>query len=128
MKNFAFAFCGVSAVIVGSLPQSAEALPFYQNCASMQSYLNSKPWRTPTRLSGMENSQMIYQQYPNGEETAICDGYITESSPMGRKICQGKVSYFDPKGKKESLLGFLSGSIYPSYSWSATSNASCRWR
>lgn len=116
MKNFAFAFCGVSAVIVGSLPQSAEALPFYQNCASMQSYLNSKPWKTPTRLSGMENSQIFDANsiFHSGRPPRWhCQGYITESSPMGTKVCKGDIFY--DAGNRQ-------------YYWQAESNASCRWR
>lgn len=128
MRIYPVAFAGISLMVVCDISRPVEALPFHRNCASMQSYLNSKPWKTPTRLSGMENSQMLQSRWANGEEMISCDGYITESSPMGTKVCQGKVVYADPKGMTNSMMVLLYGSANPTYAWSATSNASCRWR
>jgi hypothetical protein len=76
----------------------------------------------------MENSPIQASRWAGGEELFVCDGYITESSPMGTKVCQGKVTYADPKGRTDSMMVLLYGSANPTYAWSAESNASCRWR
>jgi len=95
MRLFPFAFFAFSALVVSALPQPAQALPFAKSCASMQAYLNAKQWKVPTKLQGFENSNFsLNDPFSNKRFYAFCDGgYITENSPMGRKVCQGSITY-----------------------------------
>ena len=55
----------------------------------MQAYLNTRTWRNPTKLEGFENQ--YFYTYNNN---AWCyNGYITEKSPMGTRVCKGNVYY-----------------------------------
>ena len=101
MKLFPFAFFAFSALVVSALPQPAQALPFKKNCSSMQSYYNNLKWNTPTTFQGFENQSLRHSAPglnsvpdPGKNEQAICGpGYITEISPMGKKVCQGYLNY-----------------------------------
>lgn len=102
-----------SALIVNGLPQPAQALPFKKNCASMQNYVNALKWNVPTRFSNFENAKMY--DFSSPRPSFQCEGgYITESSPMGTKVCQGQFDIWNPDGRWRS-------------EWSAKQNA-CRWK
>ena len=109
MKLYPFAFAAFSALVVCALPQPAKALPFKKSCASMQSYFNSIKWSVPTKFEGFAGQSFNYDHVtPEQEENAkknktvgmyareivrCGDGYITESSPMGKKVCLGGMTY-----------------------------------
>jgi hypothetical protein len=99
MKLYPFAFAAFSALVVGALPQPAQALPFAKNCASMQSWFNSKNWTPKTKFSGFENRQMS-NVGPMGEAGMYtCDlGYYIEESPMGTKVCDRVLIYYAKNG------------------------------
>ena len=102
-----FAFASLVLLVVGGMPQAAKALPFKNNCGSLQAYLNTKSWSQPTKLSGFENVRGTFSE----RGFADCDGgYITETSPMGTRVCLGAIWY--SKG---------------SYRWNANAT-NCRWK
>ena len=102
-----FAFAGLVLLVVGGMPKEAKALPFKSNCASMQAYLNKRPWSQPTKLSGYEHVRPTFST----QDYQYCDGgYIIETSPMGTRVCLGAITY--SKG---------------TYRWNANT-PNCRWK
>lgn len=98
MKDFPFGIVAVIAFTVSIFPQPAKALPFKTNCASMQSYFNALSWNNPTFFQGFEPNKIIHtKSEPTAREPyelAKCSpGYMTETSPMGTKVCKGEISY-----------------------------------
>lgn len=79
--------------MVGALlPNPAQALPFASNCASMQSYFNTRKWNQPTKFSGFNNTKGTF--YSDISVANCLDGgYITETSPMGTQVCFGSIYY-----------------------------------
>lgn len=103
---------GMTTVVFCSLPSSVEALPFRENCASLQDYFRSRFQRTANgdsvKYQGFEGSQ-YFDNYRRsmlgfadreainaGEATlAICSGgYLTLTSPQGTKVCKGTIKWF----------------------------------
>ena len=114
-----------STLLVISIPLPVKALPFHENCASMQSYFNSARWGNSTYFSGYENQEpLIFGIFDGtkhdlslGISKIICkNGYVKETSPMGTRVCEASISYEPQKKQKMSwnqlmLLGHT-----------------CRWR
>lgn len=81
--------------LLATIPQTAKALPFNENCASMQAYANALNWKVPTRFSGFESIK-FYNVNNSGNIRMLAEcygGYIQEASPMGLKVCQGVLRY-----------------------------------
>lgn len=119
MKANATAFLASCAFMgLGMHAEKAQALPFRESCASMQAYFNALNWNPPAKFSGFENGQ-FYSWDSSGEAFQNClNGYITESSPMGTKVCKGKLHYQSATTISFAKIGA---------SWHADSSA-CRWR
>lgn len=125
--------------------QKAEALPFGDNCSSMQQYFRAALSRNSAgdkfSYQGFEGQQITLSKQlatrglsanPQSAQsrdyhTAVCSGgYITIQSPQGTKVCTGTLSYGDPEiyNLKEwetpMFLGLGAG-VRISYD-------SCRWR
>jgi len=98
MKLNPLLIAAVSAFTIVVLPKPAEAFPFKRNCASMQSYFNSLKWDPPVKFEGFGAREISITRYPGFEnpiERASCDnGYGTEYSPMGKKVCLAYIEYF----------------------------------
>jgi len=110
----------ICAVVVSSLPQQAKALPFQPNCASMQAYANAVKWSNPTKFSGFENVRFleyagIYFCNLNG------GGYVTETSPMGTRVCRASMQYVNPGPVNL---------VNPGLTWTPLngSSSNCRWK
>lgn len=94
MKTHHFLITGTFAFALLYPVLPAKAFPFNKNCASLQAYMNSKRWNVPTKFSGFENYGYGAFWDDENKQFAMCDdGYITETSPMGTKICKGFISY-----------------------------------
>jgi len=93
MKLFSFTLAAFSAVVLGAYPQTAKALPFKPTCEGMQAYANSLKWSTPTKFSNFTKSDRFFDM----GDTPNCMGYITETSPMGRKVCYGTLTWNNGK-------------------------------
>ena len=94
----------IFALFVPSLffSEQALALPWKQNCASLQSFANAldasnqlnplynfKTWTIPTKFSGFEGRNYIDNIGGLQLNKAICEGgYVKETSPMGTRICR----------------------------------------
>ena len=98
--GFASISLGVSHVEASGSPLS--------KCMALQTYFNEHAaWDVTTSFKGFENKEVLDLGVLGG---LICrDGYITEDSPMGRRVCRGNI-YFNSKD---------------SFGWTPTS---CRWR
>lgn len=117
MKIHAFAFLGLNFILVSELNQPAQALPFKENCASMQQYFNAMKWSVPTSFAGFEGSYMKQDTY--GLRNAIlCEGgFATEKSPMGVKVCD-KVT-----------LSYDNGGTFAPITWrNAAEGGTCRYK
>lgn len=117
--------------LFAALPQPVKALPFRQNCASMQHWMNTRSWNTPTKFSGMENSVFNFYGYesvaygkripmPQIDSTA-CDGYVTETSPLGTRVCKANIIW------DTGYTGNAGRIRNPSGSWNPY-NSGCRWK
>lgn len=96
-----------------ALNQSAKALPFQKNCASMQAYANAKKWSNPTKFLGFEDKQIHF----DGVRLLICGpGYARETSPMGTRVCPANLAY-----------GFPGPYATESFTWSSIPYNKCRW-
>lgn len=109
----------ISALCVPSFvvftPEKAKALPFQENCASMQAYANALRFSNPTQFSGFENASYI----PYG--LIMCKtGYVKETSPMGTRVCSAQLQY-DKQGMMNAVMGL---STQPGITWVPFS---CRW-
>jgi len=93
MKRSCFGLIGFCALVMGAFPQQAQALPFESNCAAMQTYFNALQWSNPTRFSGFENDEVrfVTSLDPQYHFADCRRGYITETSPMGTRVCQGTI-------------------------------------
>lgn len=116
----------------------AEALPFHQNCASMEQYFKA---RFRTNSSGdvvsfanfssgtyynniYDNGEIgntygnLFNQmgYANRDDAQCIGGYITESGPQGTKICKGRLLY-----SRDGLPGVLQPGMRYTYN-------NCRWK
>jgi len=110
MKTHPFLITGICALVVGAMPQPARALPFAPNCGSFVSWMNTQKFSTPTKFSGPGNP--VYSD----KNILLCDNvYITETSPMGTRVCKGliKINLNPP---------FIVGPR-----WDAD-NSNCRWK
>jgi hypothetical protein len=114
--NSARTVCNMYASISESLGIAYSGglnLPFQSNCAAMQKYLNTQKWDKATRFQGFENSKFskLFGNY-------VClGGYITETSPMGTRVCIGAIQYGGPEGYE------------PKATWVATNGErNCRWK
>ena len=110
----------ISALCVPSFlifsPEKAHALPFNENCASMQAYANTIKFSNPVRFSGFEDKQMVNYGY------IMCTGgYAKETSPMGTRVCVAQLQY-----NQSALLDAYLGMKGISWTPLNTSN-SCRW-
>jgi len=114
MKHFPLLLSGLSAFILVSLPQKANALPFKNDCASMENYFNSLKWSTPTRFSGFKGIPFNIM-FPY-KEKAFCKGYITETSPMGTRVCFGYIDYLRGQDGRRHIK------------WAPNNDSSCRWK
>jgi len=107
------ALCVPSFLVV--FPQKGLALPFNENCASMQAYANAMNWSNPTRFSGFENTQMVKYGM------IMCTGgYVKETSPMGTRVCNSQLSY-DTSG----VFNAITAGGGPGLRWNPIS---CRWQ
>lgn len=88
MKKNPFLFAAVAALVVGAMPQPARAYPFAPNCKSFVSWMNTRKWSTPTRFSGPGTLNLNYNNMFH-----CMNVYITETSPMGTKVCLGEIMY-----------------------------------
>ena len=75
--------------VIFTTTEKAYALPFNENCASMQSYANALKWQTPTNFKLFESLQPT----PKILQFACEGGYMIETTPMGRRGCQGNLLY-----------------------------------
>ena len=92
-------------------PEKAHALPFKENCASMQAYANALNWSTPTKFSGFENISMVNYGF------IFCNGgYVKEISPMGTRICRSSLVYGSLDPQRPINWAPLNGS-----------SSNCRW-
>lgn len=117
MKKPAKCFIASIPLLLAAIPQPAKALPFRNNCASMQSYANSLKWSTSTKFMGFENVQPDI----NMNDWMICsNGFVQETSPMGTRICRAVMSY-------STILRVGAGA---GFHWSALNgkSSSCRWK
>jgi len=111
MKTHPFLITGICALVVGAMPQPARALPFAPNCGSFVSWMNTQKFSTPTKFSGPGTPV-----FSDNKNTFWCDNvYITETSPMGTRVCKGHISYNFPPP-------FMYGAR-----WDAV-NSNCRWK
>ena len=124
MKAPSIWFIATIPFLLAAIPQSAKALPFDNNCASMQSYANSLRWSNPTRFQGFENVALVdfggvlYCNQNGG-------GYVQEASPMGTRVCRASMQY----QTSQSLIGLL-GTMSYGLTWVPLNGNSnnCRWK
>ena len=115
------ALCAPSFVVFS--PEKAQALPFNENCASMQAYANALNWSNPTRFTGFEN--VGYLEYGG---IIFCNqnggGFVQETSPMGTRVCRASMQYTLPTSLT-TMLGASAG-----LTWVPLSGRSdnCRWK
>jgi hypothetical protein len=81
--------------------KKVQALPFKENCASLQAYFNKGSWNPPTKFSGFEKVKIESGQGLNIESNTAFSGYyqchpgyVTETSPMGTRICRATLIYW----------------------------------
>lgn len=72
----------------------AIALPFDENCASMEKYAQAKFTANKSK-SKVTFSDFSYRELENPfDDLLVCNhGYTTISSPMGTKVCFGVIAY-----------------------------------
>ena len=142
--NLRISSCSASLALAVSLfGVSAKAAPFRFTAVSFQAYLNSLKWRGGKTVafshigSCMVREPVTAEQLPNGTmwvnpfahmtrpsdtEYSCREGYVTESSPLGTRICElspfgatarsgGGVSWVKGQGVSYNVIG-----------------SSCRWR
>ena len=87
-------------VALALIPVEARALPFAENCASMEKYFNSTSVKFPnkTSFSGFASARAHFENFPNGTYALCQGGYVTETSPMGTRVCVGGISYQESSG------------------------------
>lgn len=112
MRHYPSVLLTISALAIISIPLPVNALPFKKNCASMQQYFNSWRWGNSTKFSGFENQKPSFI----GINISCDGGYITETSPMGTRVCEGDITY-SPQAE-----------IKGRWSSSTQFGQQCRWR
>lgn len=89
---------------IAFVPFEAKALPFKNDCASMQAFFNAVQWKNPTRFSGFESPKEPIEV----GNTVACllmmeeGGYAVESSPMGTKACNNVILEYDKNSRVPS--------------------------
>ena len=93
---------GQQVKLVNPIPPALVA-SFDSSCERLQRYANEEiDWINDESFEGFEHSKMRfyyptdYSNYPklHADPEVFCrDGYITERSPMGKRVCQGNLVY-----------------------------------
>lgn len=84
----------LTLVALASIPMEAHAFPFAENCSSMEKYYNTRSWSTKTSFSGFSSARWY-----STDTYATCEGgYVTETSPMGTRVCYAMLSYMEQAG------------------------------
>lgn len=107
--------------------QESKSIPFNQNCQSMQNwYNNTVKWNVSTKFSGFESSKMEFKRYKDlnydpayNEDVSCHNGYITETSPMGKRVCLGTIHYYRFISRTDTRD--------PETKWYSKSHNDCRW-
>ena len=87
---------------------SAMALPFNKNCASLQHYFNKGiRWNNQTSFEGFQNSKMHSSRLSEGREYLVCyNGYATERSPQGTRVCKAILTYMTPSQQTKAFYNW----------------------
>lgn len=157
----------ISGLCSFSFPEKAESLPFSKNCSSMQSYFNSSKWKVQTIFTGFENDSIESNESTNYVGISLeymkelrneyerrggdisnkgisqipyaytCTGFVKEISPMGTRVCKGKIFYKDPflVYHARGYIDYKNKTIYKEFKdaelrWDIVGNekTSCKWQ
>ncbi len=102
----------------------------------MQQYFNNRKWRKETRFTnfatGKDNKLLTKVDFMIS--MACYDGYITETSPLGTRVCRGYISYIHILDRKDLGNGMTwTGKGTVDMDWKhindkVTGKEDCRWK
>ena len=104
MKKILIAL-STTGILFSFYPSSVKSkqLPFAPNCKAMQNYFNRSNWSPQTKFSDFRGKPMFIsgslyspnftKNYVAGADMICSDGYAIQTSPMGKTVCNAKLTW-----------------------------------